>query len=302
MQCRDLQFSNREDCRHCGAPRTHSPEETSPSAIMDAEQWLEGFVIDEAPKQEFLDLSPERQQIIILKGPLKGCRDPTAVLVSRLNALPPDPEAAKAPHGEYEGRVKSYSVFKGFGFIYPANDDEPDIFLHFKSIADGSVPSPGDILTFDLESSDTGVPNQMKAVNIRGGTGYPLTAEQKGKDKDKGKGKGSSSNSSRQGKSDYRDDYRDDHRDDYGARGRDGPYGKGYGGGKMMGGGCLGPMAWSPWGCGKGWDCGPGWDCGKGCVWMPVMKGPPCGKGWDFGKGPWDGGKMGGKAAWGYGW
>jgi len=280
---------------------------------MDAEQWLEGHVVDEDKAHQFLELSPERQQIIILKGPLQGCRDPTAVLVSRLNALPPDPEAAKAPRGEFQGKVKSYSVFKGFGFIFPETDDDPDIFLHFKSVVDGSVPAAGDTVTFDLESADTNVENQMKAVNIRGGTGYPLTADQKGKDKDKAKGKGCSG--SQMGKADY------------GPCGKDscgGSYGKGYGGGKMMGMG-YSPygcgmewspygcgMEWSPYGCGKGYDCGPGWDCGKGwggCCYMPVMKGPPCGKGKgrDFGKGCWDGGKMamGGKMGgkgYGYGW
>merc|ERR1719373_974927 len=90
--------------------------------------------------------------------------------------------------GSLSGTVKSYSVFKGFGFIL-SEDGGPDIFLHMNSVTDGSIPSAGDTVTFDLEPADTAtISGQMKAVNVRGGTGYPITAEQKGKGKE-GKGK-----------------------------------------------------------------------------------------------------------------
>jgi len=177
--------------------------------MMDADAWLDGFEIDEDKKEQFLALPEDMQQMIILKGPLQGCRDPTAVLVSRLNALPPPPEVALGPHGGMQGKVKSYSVFKGFGFIYPEADGEPDIFLHVRAMVDGSIPSAGDMLTFDLEPAETSVEGQMKAVNARGGTGYPLTDAQKGKGKDGDKG------GSKGGKVSG------------GGSGKEGPYGKG---------------------------------------------------------------------------
>jgi len=309
LQCRNLNFAAREDCRHCGAPRTNSPEEESPEMMMDAEAWLDGHDIDEDKLQQFLELSEDRQQIIILKGPLKGCRDPTAVLVSRLNALPPDPELSNAPQGEHSGKVKSYSVFKAFGFIFPENDGEPDIFLHLRGMVDGTTPSPGDSRTFDLEPADNGVKNQMKAVNVRGGSGYPITDEQKGKDKDKGKGKGKGRDEGmhRQGGKGFgRDDQRGggstfrgtlgqrSQREDFGhggrredfghgGCGREGPYGKGGGGG-----GKLGPMhdPYGGYGCAKGFDGGKGGYGGKGYDDMGYYGG----KGFEMEKGGYAGG------------
>jgi len=171
-----------------------------------------------------------------------------------------------APQGQYAATVKSYSVFKGFGFIF-SEEGQPDIFLHVRAIVDGSTPAAGDELTFNLEPADTDVPGQMKAVHVRGGTGYPLTAEQKGEQKGKGKGCPGKGNSKGAGFGPAGG------KDAYGC-GPWGPYGKGCGG-------------WD--GC-KGWDGGKGWDFGKGFG---------CGKGWDFGKG---GGCGKGGKDWGYGW
>jgi len=290
LECRNLNFAFRQECRHCDAARTFTAEEESPENMMDAEAWLDGHDIDEDKMQQFLELSEDKQQMIILKGPLKGCRDPTAVLVSRLNALPLDRSQSEGPRGEFEGKVKSYSVFKGVGFILPDVEGEPDIFLHLRSIVDGSTPSAGDTLTFDLEPAEKGSEGQMKALNVRGGSGYPLTEEQKGKDKGKGKGKDGKDSRRPLGRDDGphgrgQDDHFGGGRDaPYGGGGRDDPYGKGFGGG-----GKLGPASMHDFGgYGKGFDGGMGWDSGKGCYGGKGM-GP-----YDGGKGcydPYDGGK-----------
>jgi len=92
-----------------------------------------------------------------------------------------------APQGSLSGTVKSYSVFKAFGFIH-ADPGEPDIFLHVRNVVDGTTPKAGDEVTFDLEPAEEGMSGQQKAVNVRGGTGYPMTEEQRGERAAKGGG------------------------------------------------------------------------------------------------------------------
>jgi hypothetical protein len=45
------------------------------------------FSVDEDKKQQFLSMDPQMQQDIIGEGTLHGARDPTAVLVSRMNKV-----------------------------------------------------------------------------------------------------------------------------------------------------------------------------------------------------------------------
>eukprot|EP00441_Pelagodinium_beii_P017959 CAMPEP_0197654098 /NCGR_PEP_ID=MMETSP1338-20131121/38650_1 /TAXON_ID=43686 ORGANISM="Pelagodinium beii, Strain RCC1491" /NCGR_SAMPLE_ID=MMETSP1338 /ASSEMBLY_ACC=CAM_ASM_000754 /LENGTH=246 /DNA_ID=CAMNT_0043229485 /DNA_START=41 /DNA_END=781 /DNA_ORIENTATION=- len=70
--------------------------------------------------------------------------------------------------GSIQGRVKYWSSDKGFGFIEGA--DGNDIFLHSKSLVDGSTPQQGDTISFDMEPSKI-KPGQMQATNATGGTG-----------------------------------------------------------------------------------------------------------------------------------
>lgn len=189
-----------------------------------------------------------------------------------------------APPGEYSGRVKSYSIFKGLGFIL--NEGEPDIFLHVRNMVDGTIPKEGDTLTFNLEPADgSRQDGQMKALHVRGGTGYPLTAEQKG-----GKNPGAKGDSGDKGKGKAACG-----KDPYAGAWPADPYGKGAWGADPYGKGCKGwegGKGWDAWGAdpyGKGWGGCKGWE--GGC------------KGWDGAKGwappPWEGGKPG---PWGKGW
>lgn len=63
------------------------------------------------------------------------------------------------------GTVKWFSDEKGYGFIAPDSAGEPDLFVHYSAIADGSRSlSDGQKVSFEVEQGPKG-PN---ATNVRG--------------------------------------------------------------------------------------------------------------------------------------
>jgi hypothetical protein len=93
--CNDLQFAKNEACRTCNTPRALA--DTGEVPKLDANQWIAGFQIDEDKKQQFLNMTVAMQEAIISEGTLHGARDPTAVLVSRMN------KQCKISKGMYKG-------------------------------------------------------------------------------------------------------------------------------------------------------------------------------------------------------
>jgi cold shock CspA family protein len=75
---------------------------------------------------------------------------------------PPPP--APIP-GHHSGRVKSFNNV--FGFIDAGLGS--DVFLHIKDCIDGAQPAQGDLLSFELEPSQS-KPGQMQAKRVTGGS------------------------------------------------------------------------------------------------------------------------------------
>lgn len=134
--------------------------------------------------------------------------------------------------GSLSGTVKTFSEGGGFGFI--TGDDGSETFCHINAVIDGSVPLPGDKITYDVEESRS-KPGMMTACNVAGGRGYPT----------KGKGKGKGGKDSWDGWGAAKGGWGD------AGKGK-GPYGGGWGKGDAWGcGGGWGGDAWG--GAGKGW-------------------------------------------------
>lgn len=70
--------------------------------------------------------------------------------------------------GSSQGTVKNFREDKGFGFI--TLSDGSDLFMHIKSVVDGSIPQQGDVVRFDVEENRL-KPGQMQACNVSGGSG-----------------------------------------------------------------------------------------------------------------------------------
>lgn len=61
-----------------------------------------------------------------------------------------------------EGTVKWYDKRKGYGFI--ASSDQPDIFLHYTSLAKPSIRlKDGDMVSFDIVAGEKG----PRAENVK---------------------------------------------------------------------------------------------------------------------------------------
>merc|ERR1719426_262843 len=87
-----------------------------------------------------------------------------------------------------KGTCKSFNASKGWGFLVY---DGVDVFVHIKD-CDGGMPQEGDHLTFDVQDDPVRGGDQLKALNVSGGSA-PLESGKgkgKGKGKDGGKGKG----------------------------------------------------------------------------------------------------------------
>jgi len=81
--CHDLQFAKNEVCRTCNTPRAMA--DTGEIPKLDALTWISMFTVEEDKKEQFLNMTTQMQEAIIAEGTLHGARDPTAVLISRMN-------------------------------------------------------------------------------------------------------------------------------------------------------------------------------------------------------------------------
>merc|ERR1719331_1204627 len=93
--CHDLQFAKNEVCRTCNTPRAMA--DTGEIPKLDALTWISMFTVEEDKKEQFLNMTTQMQEAIISEGTLHGARDPTAVLVSRMN------KQCKISKGMYKG-------------------------------------------------------------------------------------------------------------------------------------------------------------------------------------------------------
>merc|ERR1719401_2469259 len=77
----------------------------------------------------------------------------------------------KTGTGQFTGIVKQYNDEKGYGFVIES--DGTNLFIHAKQFIDGSIPKPGDWITYD-KRPDARSPGNMEAHNITGGTGVAV--------------------------------------------------------------------------------------------------------------------------------
>merc|ERR1712066_259150 len=77
-ECFEHNFARNEVCRACGAPKKSED-------VPHIESFLEINKIEEHAATSFRGLTPELQSLIMDAGTLADARDPTAVLVSRIN-------------------------------------------------------------------------------------------------------------------------------------------------------------------------------------------------------------------------
>lgn len=83
------------------------------------------------------------------------------------------------------GTVKFFNMTKGYGFITPTDGGE-DLFVHINDLS-GNPLKEGDEVNFDVNFDDR--KGKTHAVNVSGGTGWPLSENYGKGDKGKGKGK-----------------------------------------------------------------------------------------------------------------
>jgi len=62
-----------------------------------------------------------------------------------------------------KGKVKTFYIEKGYGFITADNGENRDIFVHCRNLILESYLSAGDVVEFDLEETSKG----LKAHNVR---------------------------------------------------------------------------------------------------------------------------------------
>lgn len=88
-RCQDVQFGKNSKCRMCGADRSEvdTGERLEDIEFPDAESFISPYDVDPEKKAQFLAMSEEAQRDVIMKGSLKHARDPTAVLVARMNMV-----------------------------------------------------------------------------------------------------------------------------------------------------------------------------------------------------------------------
>merc|ERR1719343_746705 len=78
--CLDLQFARNAQCRKCNTP---NPKLLTTDPVVD--EFLLSNGIQDHAAMRFKGLDKETQERIIARGTLEGSRDPTAVLMSRMN-------------------------------------------------------------------------------------------------------------------------------------------------------------------------------------------------------------------------
>lgn len=54
-----------------------------------------------------------------------------------------------------KGKVKMFNTGRGFGFI--TGDDGKDVYVHTTAIEGGVALSPGDLVEYEVETSDRGL-------------------------------------------------------------------------------------------------------------------------------------------------
>merc|ERR1712185_7026 len=77
--CLDLQFARNAQCRKCNTPNPN----LAPDPVVD--EFLLNFGIQDHAAMRFKTLDKNTQEIIMQRGSLEGARDPTAVLMDRMN-------------------------------------------------------------------------------------------------------------------------------------------------------------------------------------------------------------------------
>jgi len=84
--CADRQFRKNATCRNCGTPREQGVQSLNelgdPLNIFLKNQSIQPHV-----EAQLRSLSPDMQKMVIERGSLHGARDPTAVLIKRMNEL-----------------------------------------------------------------------------------------------------------------------------------------------------------------------------------------------------------------------
>jgi len=85
------QFSRNTVCRRCGHPKPGPGEVSAPitadASPLDVENFLLANMVNDQAAQQFREMPPDKQRVVMNRGSLADSRDPTAVLISRMVAI-----------------------------------------------------------------------------------------------------------------------------------------------------------------------------------------------------------------------
>eukprot|EP00928_Gymnodinium_smaydae_P026596 TRINITY_DN20830_c0_g4_i1.p1 TRINITY_DN20830_c0_g4~~TRINITY_DN20830_c0_g4_i1.p1 ORF type:complete len:315 (+),score=45.32 TRINITY_DN20830_c0_g4_i1:43-987(+) len=122
--CHDLNFAKNPDCWRCGAARR-----AGANRIPTPEQFLKGHVLKPEVVEQFMGMEPEHQKAIIIRGSLHGSRDPTSVLISRINSVRTQGSFGKEAKGKGKKLMEDFNTF--FNLLL-------SMFVHWKQTGDWS--------------------------------------------------------------------------------------------------------------------------------------------------------------------